>query len=437
MKILSFRQNKALILSNLLAAACSVSTFSQAPASTPARAAAPEEIAPAPDFPAPAPKPRRAPAAVPAAQAGFGGQAAGGGTFGGGFGGFGGTKNLGNGVLGGEDGDGIGNNFGVANRNSNGRESVPPILVEFANADPVVSQQMEEDLSIMTHLLSQALERGLGEEAPQSKMGVRLLYTGSGRSVRAMYLGGFGALFMIKVNMPLMAAPAPNSDKSSAKATDSEWDKARREVLGLDKKEELLWMGTANSDVPFDSEQVDALKQTLVGALKNASNIHGLKPDEYVSIVVFGHPMAPMAVSFNLNAAPARAAGESGAQAREADEASQSSQDQLVETTPAPTTRSGKSSHKSTGSKSSTARAVAGTSNMLVVNSAAQKGTVLSMRVKKADIDAYSGGKLNLEEFAKKISMATYGGNGFGMTSLNSWVQSGRSGGSMTRQAQP
>jgi hypothetical protein len=70
---------------------------------------------------------------------------------------------------------------------------------------------------------------------------------------------------------------------------------------------------------------------------------------------------------------------------------------------------------------------------MVLANNAAQKGTVLTLRVKKSDIDSFSAGKLSLEEFTKKVAMTAYAGNGYGITSVNSWIQSGRNALPVTR----
>ena len=46
------------------------------------------------------------------------------------------------------------------------------------------------------------------------------------------------------------------------------------------------------------------------------------------------------------------------------------------------------------------------------------------MRVKKADVDAFAKGDINYDAFEKKVELNTYLGSGYGVTSLNSWIQS-------------
>ena len=47
----------------------------------------------------------------------------------------------------------------------------------------------------------------------------------------------------------------------------------------------------------------------------------------------------------------------------------------------------------------------------------------MALRVRKGDIDAFSGGKLDFDAFKAKVSTTAYIGSGAGMTSINSWLQ--------------
>jgi hypothetical protein len=269
------------------------------------------------------------------------------------------------------------------------RDAVPPVVVEFTERDPAVLQQLDEDLSVMGHLIDQALEKGLGEEAPPSKMGVPLIYTGGSRSARAIYLEGFGALFMIKVNLPLLGPPEPPPQNTS-KPANSEWESARQEVLGMEERGLPIVGASEASDTPFDRDEVEALKRILIGAMKNAANIRHLQPDDYVSVAVFGQPVPPFTV-------------DSG------------------DDSPASKRRSGSSSKQTKPSRAVTA-------NPYLYNSpAGMKGTVLTLRVKVSDTRAFAEDKLSFAEFEKRVSTHGYAAGGHGVVSVNSWIQSGRS----------
>jgi hypothetical protein len=264
--------------------------------------------------------------------------------------------------------------------------------VEFSSTDAMQLQEMEEDLTVMGHLLDQAIERGLGEQAPQSKMGVQMLYTSSKGMARSVYLEGFGALFMLKVNIPLLAPP-PVTHPTAPKNADSEWESARREVLGEGGNDGIASAG--ESDTAFDATQVETLKQVLLNALKNASNIRHLKPDDYVSVAVFGQPIAqvgtgPVAM-FGVAKAGTRSGSATKAKGPEAG-----------------------AQHSNHGA----------TSNAAVIN--APRGTVLALRAKSADINAFAEGKSSADQFARQVTVNTYAGPGYGVTSVNSWIMTGR-----------
>lgn len=310
-----------------------------------------------------------------------------------------------------------------ASPSANRKDAIAPLVIQFTNAGPAAVQELEEDLAIMAHLLSQNLERGLGEEKTPSKLGVPLTYTFSGRSVRPVYIEGAGAMFMIKVNMPLFAPPAEKQVKPVETPPPSEWESARQEVLGTSVTMSFS-ASTASSDIPFDAEQVESLKRTLVATLKNATHIRGLKNDEDVSLAVFGQPVSQTVKVILPQGGNVAFAGPNS---------------QVTVTGPDINVNTRAEDSEALDEHSEPARperkprgpqnlflSFNHNLNLAAGPAAAQKGTVLTMRVKKSVATAFAEGKLTLEEFTQKVSLNTYAGNGYGITSLNSWVQGGR-----------
>lgn len=264
---------------------------------------------------------------------------------------------------------------------------IPPVVIQFGAKDAAAIGDMEEDLAVMTHIIDRTLDR-LGENEVDEKFGVKLYYTSGSRSVRALYLEGFGPLFMVKVNFPVHS-PGVVETKTPRPAEDSEWAIAQRAVRGLD--EEVRWTGSSSSGVPYDAERVGALKKHLIQALKNASNMKGVKPDEHINVSVFGSPAA----------VTGEAAGKPGA---------------------------GKSL-SSRGGRDTNQRAAA----ELELARTTLQGTVLTLRVRKSDVDAAAKGTLDDDAFAEKVTVNTYAGNGHGVTSVNSWIRRSSSSGLSTR----
>jgi hypothetical protein len=261
-------------------------------------------------------------------------------------------------------------------------DSIPPVMIRFSQPDPKTSAGLEEDLFVMARVISRTLDRADGENGKVlTKMGVPMLLTGSGRSVRPMYIEGMGPLFMIKVSFPLL--PPPKAEETPTRkrtAEDTEWLEAQRDVFG---GTEFTSDETTVHLSNYNEEQVEMLKKELIGALKNAANMRGLAPAEFVNIAVFGQANSPI-YSMQL---PVE--GESGGV------------------------------KYSLNGKGYVKMAEAG---------GTARGTVLTLRAKKSDIDAFASGTLDAAGFKTKVNVTAYAGSGVASTSINSWIQEKSSG---------
>jgi len=271
-------------------------------------------------------------------------------------------------------------------RATSAADLIPPLVIQFSSTNQLAVQEWEEDLAVMTRLLEESVQRAADEDLGVYKMGIKMLVTAS-RSVRPLYLEGFGALFMVKVNFPVM--PPTKVEEEKVERTESEWEKARQELYG---RRQASWMGgTVESGVDYDADQVDTLKKELIESLKNATNFRHLRPDEYVSITVFGSPNS--GAKTKATAKRKKAPGDANA-------------------------------NSTTANKEAATREVDRAVRDLSRSRPLRTGTVLTLRVKKSDVDAYASGDINYEAFEKKVALNTYLGSGYGITSLNSWIQS-------------
>jgi len=252
-------------------------------------------------------------------------------------------------------------------------DSIPPVIIRFSQIDAKASQTLEEDLFVMARVISRTLERAETDKVSY-KLGVPMLLTGSGRSVRPMYIEGLGPLFMIKVNFALLP-PLKAEKRKEVPETETEWNTAHREVFGAAESEPAD--EPAGRASRYNEDQVELLKKELVGALKNAANIRDLKKDEFVNVAVFGHASGPR----------------------------------------------GKSLFAPGGSAQLAVRMLGNLPADQFDWSNANKGSVLTLRARKSDIDAFAAGKLESEQFREKVEMTTYFGSGRSITSINSWIQ--------------
>ena len=345
----------------------------------------------------------------------------------------------------------------------NAKDAAPPVVVQFSPADEKTVDAMEEDLAVMTRIIAKGLQGELGEEPATMKMGIRMLVTGDGRSVRAMYVEGLGALFMVKVNFPLLPPPKVEA-KQSEPAANTEWEKAKLELQGVvSPNEDSPDSASAGSGSDYNEDQVATLKKTLLMSLKNASNIRHLKADDMVAVSVFGNQNGGLGVAGGIGSfgrgggfgggaggglggggggggyggsGGYAIAGSQGISPPPAKKGRRSStppvlgdlpdaeSDQPAPGRPARVVTSDQDggvlvAEAKTGRVVSVTLAGAG-------KDSARRGTVLTLRVKKSDVDAFAKGNLSYEEFQQRATVNAYVGSGHGITSLNSWIDGGR-----------
>ncbi len=171
-----------------------------------------------------------------------------------------------------------------------GRGTAPPLVIPSGKTDPADLAAIVEDLAVMSRLLGKALERDLPKDYRQPPTpGSRIIFYPDYERIRPqqgpqpVYLQGYGALFVTSIKFPLVSPPTQKHEEDKEEA-DSAWERARREVYGPPE----LPRPSGPAGPTYDAEKVEALKRTLLAALKHASNMRGLKPDESVAIAVLG-----------------------------------------------------------------------------------------------------------------------------------------------------
>jgi hypothetical protein len=232
------------------------------------------------------------------------------------------------------------------------------LIIPKENTDPKSLGELEEDLSVMSRVLEKAA--GPNEKA-RNAMGIsvhRRIFSGGGP--RNLYIEGYGALFFLNVNFPLLPPPTEKAEAPAKPETSSEWEEARREVSGPNTFPFNgsppgfgTWSGGGETAEEYDASVVDGLKQDLVSALKNGAYIRKLKPDEFVTVIVSGRA--------NLVPAPAGA-------------------------------RMGRRPDARSASGSPTPA----------------HDTKLIVRARRSDIEAFQKDKITADEFKKKASVIVY-----------------------------
>jgi len=239
---------------------------------------------------------------------------------------------------------------------------------------------INEDMNVMSRIFEKNLEQervttltsSLFVPGRRERYGVLL---GSSRGqIQSMYLQGFGALFLLKVDFPLSPPPdekEQQQETQKAEQGDPVWRQIRQEIyepekVRIERKKDRL-------ESKYDAEKVDNLKTTLIQTLKHAANIRCLKPDESVILTVVGGGESDGVSIVTSNGAPG----------------------QVVVVQKGPD-----------GTK--TQRLIQGNSLDALEDIGLSSPVILVIRTKKSDIDGFSKGDLDFEKFRQRVKLLTY-----------------------------
>jgi hypothetical protein len=228
------------------------------------------------------------------------------------------------------------------------------LVIQSADPDPGPLANAEEDLSVMGLILRKATGSASSDDKRRA-LGIEVdaMIFGSSSGARNIYLEGYGALFLLGVRFPLLPPPDKADETATKDTTSSDWQQAREEFLNssrdwFEENFERPWVGgDRQPSEDYDKEKVEDLKTALLESMKNATHIRILKPTDYFTVVVQGAEIPRLEKTSTRGAYKGRADGRRGE-------------------------------------------------------------TVMTIRVKKSDIDAFANGTLDLAGFRKKTSVQSY-----------------------------
>ncbi|MCX5646058.1 MAG: hypothetical protein NTZ17_15470 [Phycisphaerae bacterium] len=261
---------------------------------------------------------------------------------------------------------------------ANRRAAAPVLVIPAKEMTPETCDRIVEDLSIMSRIIEKSLrdasEQGYGLTVtasgmygggggsygrgagiygqtlflPSDSTGPRVLRSSGGRP-KAIYIGGYGAVFSLQVDFPLVPPPeTPEPNKTTDKA-DRVWAAAQRELVN--PQAALHLRPGVSQGMPYRPEAVENLRSALIAVLQHASNIRDLEPESWLTIVVQGCSTV-------------------------ADQPEDSSGDQQ--------------------------------GNLIGVRPSGSGRTLLTLRARKADIDQLAKGPLEQTEFQKRVQITSY-----------------------------
>ncbi len=249
------------------------------------------------------------------------------------------------------------------------RGAVPVLVIPAQEMTPETYDRIVDDLSIMNRIIEKST-RPMGDAGgiygavlarPGDIATPRILRASGGRP-KPMFIGGYGAVFSLGVDFPLLPPPEAPEPNQVAEKTDPTWAQAQRELQ--DPQAALRLQRGPSQGRAYRAEAVEVLRSTLIGLLKHATNIRDLGPEAWLTILVQGP--APTAQAGAPDSAPAAAAAYGGVSPYE--------QHQI-----------------------------------LVLPGMRSEGrTLLTLRAKKADIDQYAKGQFDDTQFQQRVQIVTH-----------------------------
>jgi len=148
---------------------------------------------------------------------------------------------------------------------------------------------LREELAIMARLFAKAADPENGKRNA-FRVDLWQFGLGKGRDLDALYLDGYGAVFLLAVDFPLVDAPKAAQKKDAAKADkDAAWEQARRELTGKggDLSDDLE-RDEDPEPAKFDADKVAGLRKRLAETFRHAANLKSVKAGEQIVVQVVG-----------------------------------------------------------------------------------------------------------------------------------------------------
>jgi hypothetical protein len=276
---------------------------------------------------------------------------------------------------------------------SQAAQTILVIPVEEIKAEDLAA--ITEDVGIMCRIFDKKLRQEYNLNTS--------LWDPFGRSVgpEAIYLEGYGVLFLLQVDFPL-APPSEIKEQEPNEQGDLTWEETKRELysqqedVGYDQESRIVISRRVGAPTrEYDGEKVEQLKDLIIKSLKHAANIRNLKPEESVIITIRG--CAPVDVILEtVETRPSSAAPQTS------------------------TSRYSSASPRSDASQRGTSR-TATTANrkhadvlqtLLRTKDVSGDSTIMTIRAKKADIDIFAKGQANFDQFQQRVRINTYSAGG-------------------------
>jgi hypothetical protein len=260
-------------------------------------------------------------------------------------------------------------------------------VIPTAAVVPQMVSETAEDLRIMLQIFRDKLSE------PRLVRGAFVdfgdFFGDRGRTLEAFYLQGSAAVFVLEMDAPFsFAPPQPSGEQAASEDVDPVWQRARQKIYS---PPDLTRRGRPGTTERMDFQQ---FKEDLLQTLRHAANLRHVEPNEAVILTIIARDESA------VWAAPAGAGGTyGGAQGMWFEGSSYS-------TSSSSFGPGGGTTYADSATRSSGSAADRGRLGRRPPGSAA--ATVLTIQLKKADIDAFAQGDLSFEQFQQRVKMFMY-----------------------------
>jgi hypothetical protein len=147
---------------------------------------------------------------------------------------------------------------------------------------------ISEDLQVMSHIFDERFKE------PHEIQGVFIdfgdFFGRDSRSTEAIYIQDYGVIFLMEVNFAFSPeSKAQEKQDEKTEDTDPTWQRARRKIFSPP--------GFGDSalvpEQKYSAEKIDQLKTELVRTLKHTTNIRNIQPDQWIILTVIGKARQP------------------------------------------------------------------------------------------------------------------------------------------------
>jgi len=250
--------------------------------------------------------------------------------------------------------------------------------------------EITEDMQVMSHILDERFRETRRVQGVFTDFGD--FFGRDNRATEAIYLQGYGVLFSMEVNFAFSPSPKPQGQqaKETAENVDSTWERAKQQMFSPGDPRRSRGSGSSEE---YNSQMVEELKRDLITTLKHAANIRGVQADELVILTVIGggrqaggfggggFMMGGMGAMYGETSPGGMMGGGYGGSSGS----------------------SGGMMGGGMGGMGGMGGGMGGPGSMSV-----SAATVLTIRTKKSDVDAFAKGQQDFEQFRQKVQIFTY-----------------------------